>query len=195
MNQGSFRVVKMSKKSKAFELFNQGYRPGDKEVKALGLKSKTTYNYYQLWKKSGPVVITEDVGDKESQRITGDSQTSNVPQVATLMKFIPQTVVCPLTPIMLSARHVAQNEWGWPDNMPWENFLDTVLYLYYKACGITLQGYIIDQDVEGKENGTIPFLASPDKLSGDGGTDINDMADKIALKVISILEQMALLNQ
>lgn len=35
----------------AFELFAQGKRPSDPEVKALGLKSKTCYNYFQEWKK------------------------------------------------------------------------------------------------------------------------------------------------
>jgi len=35
----------------AFELFEQGKRPSDPEIKALGLKPKTTYNYFQEWKK------------------------------------------------------------------------------------------------------------------------------------------------
>jgi len=35
----------------ASELFDQSRRPSDPEVKALGLKSKTRYNYFQQWKK------------------------------------------------------------------------------------------------------------------------------------------------
>lgn len=35
----------------AFEFFEQGKRPSDPEIKALGLKPKTTYNYFQEWKK------------------------------------------------------------------------------------------------------------------------------------------------
>lgn len=35
----------------ALELFDQGKRPSDPEVKALGLKSKTRYNYFQQWQK------------------------------------------------------------------------------------------------------------------------------------------------
>lgn len=35
----------------AFELFAQGRRSVDEEVKALGIKSKTTCNYFQEWKK------------------------------------------------------------------------------------------------------------------------------------------------
>lgn len=39
-----------SRKAKAFILFDQGKRPSDPEVKALGLKSSSLYNYYELWK-------------------------------------------------------------------------------------------------------------------------------------------------
>jgi len=39
----------------AFALFDEGKVPSDKDVKALKLKAKTRYNYYQLWKnKQGP---------------------------------------------------------------------------------------------------------------------------------------------
>jgi hypothetical protein len=36
----------------AFQLFDQGKRPGDPEVKALGIKPNTAYRYYQEWKKA-----------------------------------------------------------------------------------------------------------------------------------------------
>lgn len=38
----------------AFALFDQGFRPGSDEVKALGLKPKSRYNYFQEWKKTHP---------------------------------------------------------------------------------------------------------------------------------------------
>ena len=41
-------------KELVFALFDQGRRPSDPEVKALGIKSKTTYDYYQRWKKLNP---------------------------------------------------------------------------------------------------------------------------------------------
>jgi len=43
-------------KDVAFQLFDEGKRPSDPEVKALGLKSKTRYNYFQLWKKLGAAI-------------------------------------------------------------------------------------------------------------------------------------------
>jgi len=39
-------------KEKAFWLFDGGKRPGDPEVKALGIKPNTSYRYYQDWKKA-----------------------------------------------------------------------------------------------------------------------------------------------
>lgn len=40
-----------SKKTKVFQLFSEGKRPGDADVKKLGLKPKTVYRYYQEWKR------------------------------------------------------------------------------------------------------------------------------------------------
>jgi len=42
---------KDTKKAKAFRLFDGGKTPSDREVKALKIKPKTSYNYYQEWKK------------------------------------------------------------------------------------------------------------------------------------------------
>jgi hypothetical protein len=42
---------KDTKKAKAFRLFDEGKIPSDGEVKALKIKPKTSYNYYQEWKK------------------------------------------------------------------------------------------------------------------------------------------------
>jgi hypothetical protein len=39
-------------KERASQLFDAGKRPGDPEVKALGIKPNTAYRYYQDWKKA-----------------------------------------------------------------------------------------------------------------------------------------------
>lgn len=44
-----------SKKAKAFELFGEGKRPSDSEVKSLGIKPNSAYRYYQDWKRSSLV--------------------------------------------------------------------------------------------------------------------------------------------
>jgi hypothetical protein len=41
-----------SMKEKAFHLFDQDKRPGDAEIKSLGIKPNTAYRYYQEWKKT-----------------------------------------------------------------------------------------------------------------------------------------------
>jgi hypothetical protein len=38
-------------KDRVFRLFDEGKRPGDPEVKSLGIKPNTAYRYYQEWKK------------------------------------------------------------------------------------------------------------------------------------------------
>jgi len=63
----------------AFELFDQGRRPSDPEVKALGLKSKATYNYFQEWKKLSETTSGVQKGSegspegslKEPQKVAG----------------------------------------------------------------------------------------------------------------------------
>jgi len=41
-----------SSKERAFRLFDEGRRPGDPKVKALGIKPNSAYRYYQDWKKA-----------------------------------------------------------------------------------------------------------------------------------------------
>ena len=41
-----------SVKDRVFHLFDKGKRPGDTEVKSLGIKPNTAYRYYQEWKKA-----------------------------------------------------------------------------------------------------------------------------------------------
>jgi len=44
-----------SKKAQAFALFRKGKRPGDFEVKTLGIKPESAYRYFQDWKKEATV--------------------------------------------------------------------------------------------------------------------------------------------
>ncbi len=41
----------MTRKEKAFKLFEEGKTASSPEVKALGLKGRTKYNYYLDWQK------------------------------------------------------------------------------------------------------------------------------------------------
>jgi len=66
---------------------------------------------------------------------------------ATQIKFVPRVFTCDHSPIMVTAHHAAQQLWGWP-NMALIDFLDTVIYKYFKRCGVTLTGFIIDETEE-----------------------------------------------
>jgi len=131
----------MSKQKEAFDLFQQGRRPGDLELKALGLTAKTLYNYFQLWKKF--VVSKQPAKQEGKQHIevppglpTGDN--INITQAANLQGT---GVVCPVTPIIIAAIKAALVQWRWPWDMSLEDFVDTALYHHYKDKGIILQDY------------------------------------------------------
>lgn len=49
----------MSMKEEAFELFNQGRKPDDYDVIALGIKKATRTKYYSSWKKSQEPAVEE----------------------------------------------------------------------------------------------------------------------------------------
>ena len=76
----------MNKKNKAFALFNQGFRPGDQEVKALGLKPKTSYNYFQLWKQSS-IMAAPDNGAEQPEDSEQNICNSEVLAVRMVMGY------------------------------------------------------------------------------------------------------------
>jgi len=45
-------IEKESRKAKAFQLFGDGRRPSDPEVKSLGFKPNSAYRYFQAWKQA-----------------------------------------------------------------------------------------------------------------------------------------------
>ena len=51
------------------------------------------------------------------------------------------------------ARLVTVKEWNWPEDLPFEDFLDTIIYHFYKDRGITLKDYIVEGKHGNKEKG------------------------------------------
>jgi len=94
----------MSKKDQAFALFDQGKRPGDQEVKNLGLKPKTTYNYYQGWKKSGGTTGAEEKEGKQAlATVTAKGVKDGLPTTDALsqtsyLQLVPHVQQLALTP-------------------------------------------------------------------------------------------------
>jgi hypothetical protein len=109
------------------------------------------------------------------------------PGIASAFKFVNVPIVCPITPIMLNARALFEKEYGWPKDMTWEDFFDTLITLYCTSIDYTIQGYIKNKEVEEKEAATAPPVTAPEKPGGNGHIDTH----KLAIEVAQILIQMA----
>lgn len=66
------------------------------------------------------------------------------------VRFSAGRMDCEYTPIMIIAQQAAVERWHWPQHIRFEDFIDTVLVHFFKDRGITLQGYIVDKEVEAK---------------------------------------------
>ncbi len=62
------------------------------------------------------------------------------------------------TPIMYMARLAAEDKWDWSGDIAYEDFIDICLYHFFKDRGITLQGYIVDEEINKPGNGEIKEL-------------------------------------
>jgi len=63
---------------------------------------------------------------------------------ASQIKFVPRVLTCSFTPIMQSALAAAQRVWGWRRDMPFDNFLDTVLVNFFHDREIELTAFVIN---------------------------------------------------
>ena len=79
----------MSKKDKAFELFDQELEVGSPEIKDLGLKGATKYNYYRDWEIArGVIASPEAIGEATATRkgktiLSGDESVASISKVLT----------------------------------------------------------------------------------------------------------------
>lgn len=66
---------------------------------------------------------------------------------ASFLNLTPRAFSCDYTPIMRSAREAATALWGWPADMEFADFIDTVLFRFFKDRRISLSGYsVIDKE-------------------------------------------------
>jgi hypothetical protein len=90
-------------------------------------------------------------GRKEKQLLkdgkTVNVRTTDILGQASEIRFVPRIYTTTYTPIMMQAQDAAVKWFGWRANMPFENFLDTVLFLYFKEKGITLGQYEVDDSL------------------------------------------------
>lgn len=76
--------------------------------------------------------------------------TSHIAE-ASQIRAVPKIFTMDYTPIMRVAQDAAVKYFGWRPDMPFENFVDTVLYYYFLEKGITLMGYVVDDSLLRKE--------------------------------------------
>ena len=74
-------------------------------------------------------------------------RTTDILQSASSIKFIPRIYTTSYTPIMMQAQDAATRFFGWPSNMPFEDFLDTTLVKAFKMWGIELGSYKVADDL------------------------------------------------
>ncbi len=87
---------------------------------------------------------------------------------ATTVKFVPRVYTIDYSPILRMAQDAAIKYFGWREDMPFGNFLDTVVYLYFKDKGITLAGYVVDDGLQEE------FLKERQRFETQRRTQIED---------------------
>ncbi len=65
-----------------------------------------------------------------------------------MLRFSPVLIQCQFTPILYMGKLASINEWGWPENMSFEDWMDLIVYHFFKDRGITLQAYVVDTKLE-----------------------------------------------
>lgn len=86
-------------------------------------------------------------GTKTKSPQSHTSMTSTqVPAEANALKLVSKVFTLDFTVVMRAGYQAAQDLWGW--DVSFRDFIDTVIFRYFKRCGVTLAGYIIDETPE-----------------------------------------------
>lgn len=83
-------------------------------------------------------------GGAKTQTLQGTKELADAQQ----LRMVPKVFTAGYTPIMRIAQDAAVRYFGWRPDMPFENFIDTVLYYYFLEKGITLVGYVVDDSLK-----------------------------------------------
>lgn len=72
---------------------------------------------------------------------------------AVRVRIIPREFALDSSNLFWQAMEVAINEWGWPEDIRPQDFLDTYLYVTMKQRGIILGGYQVQPPAEMEDDG------------------------------------------
>ena len=87
-------------------------------------------------------------------------KSTDVLSNATRIAFVPRVYTADLSPIIQTAMAAANRVWGWREDMPLINFIDTVIYNFFKEHGVTLAAYVIETDEKQETEANSTKLAS-----------------------------------
>ena len=73
---------------------------------------------------------------------------TNILANAQQIKIVPRVFTIDYTSTMKTGYEASQRLWGW--KMAFEDFLDTVIWRYFKVHGVTLESFTIDETPEEK---------------------------------------------
>jgi|GEM_PF-6577724 len=99
-------------------------------------------------KKTKPGKVADSRGNGKSD--IRSSQT-NILADAQQIRVVPRVFTMDYSPIMRAGQEAAIKIWGWRQDMPLGNFIDTCLFLFFEEKGITLAGYIVHESLLEKE--------------------------------------------
>ena len=90
----------------------------------------------------------QESAPKVPQKLGGQALEADDKRPGAFIKVVPKVTIIGYTPIMRRAQEAAINEMGWPVDMSLEDFLDTVLYHYFRRKGIRLEAYVVEESVK-----------------------------------------------
>lgn len=100
----------------------------------------------------------ETITKKTTKKEKEEDEKKDTHPASGYIGFAALQLRCQYTPIMYMARLAAENKWGWSGKIPFEDFVDTVFYHFFKDRGIVLQGYIVEDEVNGGSEAKIKEL-------------------------------------
>lgn len=136
----------------------EGQREGKENHKSLGrCNIQTGEITMPPYPERTPEQIQESLYGRKALKVkdgkTQTIRTTDILSQATEVRFVPRIFTCTYTPIMQAGLAAAVNVFNWRKDMPFENFLDTVVYLFFKEHGIQLAGYIVDDTLLSSSRG------------------------------------------
>jgi hypothetical protein len=106
---------------------------------------------------------------------------------ATILRVVPIALTIPLTPVMMNARAYCIQKLHWPENVRWEDMLDTIIVNYFRTMKIELAGWY---EIEDKKEKVAPKTAGGNG-NGNGehpgnGKDPKGLAAHVIQQIIDL---------